>query len=255
VKILGIDIGGTGIKGAVVDTKHGVLKTDRLRLLTPHPATPEAVAGVIKTLAEHFDWSGPIGCTFPGVTKGNVIHTAANLGEEWVGRDGADLFGKATGCDVTLMNDADAAGVAEQAFGAADKHLGLVIMLTLGTGIGSAVMHTGKLMPNTELGHLPLHGGDAEKYAAESIRESEELGWDEWGGRVGEYLRMVEDLFWPDLFVIGGGVSKKADKFLPHVECRTKVVPARLQNQAGIVGAALGAEFDQERSKGKGKKK
>lgn len=253
MKILGIDIGGTGIKGAVVDTKHGVLKTDRLRLLTPHPATPDAVAEVVGTLARHFDWTGPIGCTFPGVTKGSVIHTAANLGEDWVGRDGADLFGKATGCPVTLMNDADAAGVAEQAFGAAGEHAGLVIMLTLGTGIGSAVLHTGKLMPNTELGHLPLHGGDAEKYAAESAREAEDLSWEEWGGRVGEYLRMVEALFWPDLFVIGGGVSKKADKFLPFVDCRTKVVPARLQNQAGIVGAALGAEFALERSKHKKK--
>jgi polyphosphate glucokinase len=254
VKVLGIDIGGTGIKGAVVDTKRGVLKTDRLRLLTPHPATPDAVADVVKMLTRHFEWTGPIGCTFPGVTKANVIHTAANLGEEWIGLDAAKLFGKATGCDVTLMNDADAAGVAEHTFGAADGHAGLVIVLTLGTGIGSAVLHFGKLMPNTELGHLPLHGDDAERYAAESVREKLDLGWDEWGGRVGEYLRMVEELFWPDLFIVGGGVSKRAERFLPHVECRTKIVPARLQNQAGIIGAALGAEFALEKAKAKTKK-
>jgi polyphosphate glucokinase len=258
VKVLGIDIGGTGIKGAVVDTKHGVLKTDRLRLLTPHPATPEAVADVVGQLTKHFDWDGLVGCTFPGVTKGSVIHTAANLTPEWPGLDGAELFGKATGCDVVLMNDADAAGVAEHAFGAAGGHGGLVIVLTLGTGIGSAVLHAGKLMPNSELGHLELNGGDAEKYAAESVREALDLSWEDWAARVTEYLVMVEDLFWPDVFVLGGGVSKKADKFLPLLKCRTKVVPAKLQNQAGIIGAALGAEWSAERGRtkhGKGKKK
>jgi polyphosphate glucokinase len=255
VKILGIDIGGTGIKGAVVDTKRGVLKTDRLRLLTPHPATPDAVADVVGTLARHFEWSGPIGCTFPGVTKGSVVHTAANLDPAWIDRDGGELFGKVTGCEVTLMNDADAAGVAEHAFGAANGHVGLVIVLTLGTGIGSAVVHAGNLVPNTELGHLALHGQDAERYAADSVREAAGLSWGEWASRVGEYLRRVESLFWPDLFVIGGGVSKKADRFLPQVECRTKIVPARLLNQAGIIGAAMGAASTLEDRKGKGRKK
>jgi polyphosphate glucokinase len=255
VKILGIDIGGTGIKGAVVDTKRGVLRTDRLRLLTPHPAGPDAVADVVKTLARHFEWAGPIGCTFPGVTKGNVIHTAANLGDDWVDRDGAELFGKVTGCEVTLMNDADAAGVAEHAFGSADGHIGLVVVLTLGTGIGSAVLHAGKLLPNSELGHLSLHDQDAERYAAESVRESLGLSWEDWAGRVSEFLRLVEDLFWPDLFVLGGGVSKKADRFVPLLECRTNVVPARLLNQAGIIGAALGAEYAIHKTKGKGKKR
>jgi polyphosphate glucokinase len=255
MKVLGIDIGGTGIKGAVVDTKHGVLKTDRLRLLTPHPAQPDAVAEVVQTLTRHFDWTGPIGCTFPGVTKGGTIHTAANLVPEWEGIDGASLFGSATGCPVTVLNDADAAGLAEVAFGAARGNDGVVLMITLGTGIGSALIEGGSLVPNTELGHVSLHGDDAEKYAAEIVRERDDLSYEAWGTRVGEYLRMIEDLFWPDLFVLGGGISKKADKFEQFLQCRTPVVPARLLNQAGIVGAALQAARAGEHGKGKHKDK
>lgn len=255
MKVLGIDIGGTGIKGAVVDTKHGVLKTDRLRLLTPHPAQPDAVAEVVQTLTRHFDWTGPIGCTFPGVTKGGTIHTAANLVPEWVGVDGAELFGAATGCPVTLLNDADAAGLAEVAFGAARGNEGVVLLITLGTGLGSALIQGGNLVPNTELGHIELRGDDAEKYAAEIVRERDDLSYEEWGGRVGEYLRMVEGLFWPDLFVLGGGISKKLDKFDQFLQCRTPVVAARLLNQAGIVGAALQAAREGERGKGKQKDK
>jgi len=257
MKVLGIDIGGTGIKGAVVDTKHGVLKTDRLRLLTPHPAEPEQVADVVQTLTRHFDWSGPIGCTFPGVTKGGTIHTAANLVPDWVGRDAAALFGEATGCPVVLLNDGDAAGLAEVAFGAARGNDGVVMMITLGTGIGTALVHGGRLVPNTEFGHVSLHGGDAEKYAAELVRERENLTYEQWGRRVGEYLRMIEDLIWPDLFVLGGGISKKADKFEGYLDCRTPVVAARLLNQAGIVGAALQAARtgDKAKSKAKDKKK
>jgi polyphosphate glucokinase len=251
MRVLGIDIGGTGIKGAVVDTKHGVLKTDRLRLLTPHPAEPRAVADVVQTLVGHFDWSGPIGCTFPGVTKGGTIHTAANLVDGWVGVDAAVLFGEATGCPVTVLNDADAAGLAEVAFGAARGHEGLVMMITLGTGIGTAIVHDGVLVPNTELGHIALHGDDAEKYASEIVREREDLGYDVWGTRVDEYLRLLEDLFWPDLFVLGGGISKKADKFVEYLHCRTPVVAARLLNQAGIVGAAFEASRAGDRSKNK----
>jgi polyphosphate glucokinase len=255
MRVLGIDIGGTGIKGAVVDTKHGVLKTDRLRLLTPHPAAPDAVAEVVQTLTQHFDWAGPIGCTFPGVTKGGTIHTAANLVPEWKGVDASTLFGEATGQPVTVLNDADAAGLAEVAFGAARGNDGVVMMITLGTGIGTALVHDGRLVPNTEMGHVKLHDDDAEKYAAELVREREDLSYQEWGGRVGEYLRMTEDLLWPDLFVLGGGISKKADKFLPYVDCRTPVVPARLLNQAGIVGAALQASRAPHAGKGKGKDK
>ena len=242
MKVLGIDIGGTGIKGAVVDVKRGVLKSDRLRLLTPKPATPEAVTAVIETLVKHFEWDGPIGCTFPGVTVGGIVHTAANLEPEWIGVDAAKLFGEATSCHVTLVNDADAAGLSEVAFGAAEHHKGTIILATLGTGIGSAVLHDGKLLPNTELGHLVLHGADAEKYAADLVREADDLSWEDWGARVGEYLRLVENLLWPDLFIIGGGVSKKHDKFFPYIECRTPVVAARLLNLAGIVGAALASE-------------
>jgi len=255
MRVLGIDIGGTGIKGGVVDTKHGVLKTDRLRLLTPHPAMPDAVAEVVQTLTKHFDWTGPIGCTFPGVTKGGTIHTAANLVPEWKGVDASALFGQATGQPVTVLNDADAAGLAEVAFGAARGNDGVVMMITLGTGIGTALVHDGRLVPNTEMGHVMLHGDDAEKYAAELVREREDLSYEEWGGRVGEYLRMIENLLWPDLFVLGGGISKKADKFLEYVDCRTPVVPARLLNQAGIVGAALQATRAPHSGKGKGKEK
>lgn len=241
MKALGIDIGGTGIKGAVVDTKRGVLKTDRLRLLTPRPPTPHDVGQVVQTIVRHFDWEGPIGCTFPGVVTGGTVRTAANLSPEWIGLDAGEVFHHATGCPVTVCNDADAAGVAEARVGAAADRPGLAVVVTLGTGIGTALIHDGHLLPNSELGHLVLHGADAEHYAAESAREREGLDWQTWGGRVGEYLRLVEDLLWPDVFVIGGGVSKKAEKFFGYLDCRTEVVAARLLNQAGIVGAALEA--------------
>ncbi len=239
MKVLGIDIGGTGIKGAVVDTKKGHLITDRLRLLTPEPATPTSVANTVASVVHHFDWDGPIGCTFPGVVKGGHVHTAANVDKSWLDADAAAIIGAATGCAVTIVNDADAAGEAEARFGAAKGKPGVIITVTLGTGIGSAIVVDGRLLPNTELGHLTLRGGAAEHWAANSVRERLELDWDEWSARVDEYLRMVEDLFWPDLFIVGGGVSKKADKFLPKMTCRTPVVPAELLNQAGIVGAAL----------------
>ena len=239
MKALGIDIGGTGIKGAIVDTKKGSLVTDRMRIPTPEQSTPEAVSEVIVELTKHFEWDGPIGCTFPGVVQGGVVHTAANVDHSWIGTDAAALFSKATGSPVTVVNDADAAGLAEVRFGAAKGREGVVFMITLGTGIGSALVHDGDLVPNTELGHLWLRGDDAEKWAAASVRERLELDWDEWAARVDDYLRLVEALFWPDLFVIGGGVSKKADKFLPKLTCRTEVVAAELHNEAGIVGAAL----------------
>lgn len=239
MKVLGIDIGGTGIKGAVVDTKKGHLVTDRLRLLTPEPATPDAVARTVAEIVKHFEWTDPIGCTYPGVVKGGTVHTAANLDKGWIGVDASALIGDATGCEVTVLNDADAAGLAEAAHGAARGQKGVVMAITLGTGIGSALLNDGRLVPNTELGHLELKGGDAEKWAAASVRERLELDWDEWAARVDDYLLLVERLFWPDLFVIGGGVAKKPDRFIPKLTCSTKVVPARLQNAAGIVGAAM----------------
>lgn len=239
MKVLGIDIGGTGIKGAVVDTKKGHLVTDRLRLLTPEPATPDTVATTVAEIVKHFEWTDAIGCTFPGVVKDGTIHTAANVDESWLGVDASKVIGDATGCRTTVLNDADAAGLAEVAHGAAREQRGVVMMLTLGTGIGSALFIDGRLVPNTELGHLTLNGGDAEKWAASSVRERLELDWDEWAARVDDYLHLVERLFWPDLFVLGGGVAKKADRFIPKLTCATKVVPARLQNAAGIVGAAM----------------
>lgn len=239
MKVLGIDIGGTGIKGAVVDTKKGHLVTDRLRILTPDPATPDAVARTVAEIVEHFEWTDPVGCTFPGVVKDGTIHTAANVDSSWVGVDAAAVIGATTGCEVTVLNDADAAGLAEAAHGAARRRKGVVMVITLGTGIGSALLVDGALVPNTELGHLWLRGGDAEKWAAASVRERLELDWDEWASRVDDYLTLVEGLFWPDLFVIGGGVAKKADKFIPKLTCATTVVPAELLNAAGIVGAAM----------------
>lgn len=243
MKYLGIDIGGTGVKGAVVDTKKGVFVTDRLRIETPQPATPDAVTEVVARIVEHFDWDGRIGCTFPGVIMHGTCLSAANLDKSWIGVHTSKQFSKATGgLHVTVMNDADAAGVAEQAFGAAKDNDGLVAMLTLGTGIGCALLHRGHLIPNMELGHLPLDGMDAEHYAAESARERESLSFEAWAARLSEYFQLLENLIWPDLFVIGGGISKHPDPWMPLIRCRTPIVPARLRNKAGIVGAALYAQ-------------
>ncbi|MEV1244320.1 polyphosphate--glucose phosphotransferase [Nonomuraea sp. NPDC050022] len=234
MEVLGIDIGGSGIKGAPVDTASGRLTEERLRIPTPQPAKPREVAEVVVEIVKHFDWTGPVGVTFPGVVVDGVIMTAANVDRSWIGVDARKLFDGAT-----VLNDADAAGVAEMRFGEGRDRMGTVIMLTFGTGIGSAVFVDGVLVPNTELGHLELHGKDAERRASDHAREEHDLGWEKWAGRVEEYLRHVEMLFSPSLFVIGGGVSKKADKFLPYVHVDTAVVPARLRNEAGIIGAAL----------------
>jgi len=237
--VLGIDVGGTGIKGAPVDTRTGRLLADRHRILTPQPATPDAVAAVVGELAKFFDWTGPSGATFPAVIKHGVACTAANVDKAWIGTDASALFAEAIGGPVTVVNDADAAGIAEMQFGAARGRNGVVIMVTLGTGIGSALFHDGVLLPNTELGHVQMRGVDAEDIAAESVREGEALTWKKWSKRLDEYLRILEGLFSPDLFVIGGGVSKKSGKFIPRLDLHTEVVPAELLNEAGIVGAAL----------------
>jgi polyphosphate glucokinase len=237
--VLGIDVGGTGIKGAPVDTRTGQLLADRHRILTPQPATPDAVAGVVGELARHFDWTGPAGATFPAVMKHGVAQTAANVDRSWIGADAAALFAKAIGGEVTVVNDADAAGIAEMRFGAGRGHDGVVLVITLGTGIGSALFVEGVLVPNTEFGHLQMDGRDAEHIAAESVREQDELSWKKWSKRLNDYLQMLEGLFSPDLFVIGGGVSKKSGKFIPRLDLSTEVVPAELLNEAGIVGGAL----------------
>ncbi|TXK39438.1 polyphosphate--glucose phosphotransferase [Nonomuraea sp. C10] len=233
---LGIDIGGSGIKGAPVDVRAGELTAERLRIPTPHPAEPGAVADAVARIVRHFDWTGPVGVTFPGVVVDGVVRTAVNLKGSWAGVHAGDLFGGAT-----VLNDADAAGMAEMTYGKGQGQPGVVLMLTFGTGIGSALFADGVLVPNTELGHLQLHGTDAEHRASDRAREEHGLGWHKWAERVEEYLRHVEMLFTPSLIVIGGGVSKKAGKFLPHISLDTPVVPAALLNQAGIIGAARAA--------------
>jgi polyphosphate glucokinase len=249
--VLGIDIGGSGIKAAPVDTATGQLMAERQKLLTPRPATPEAVVDVVAELVKSFGWTGGAGVTFPGVVIGGTIMTAANLDPGWIGTDGTRAFGKATGLAVTVLNDADAAGVAEMTFGAGKDERGTVLMLTFGTGIGSALFIDGMLVPNTEFGHIQIRGKDAEKRASEHAREADDLSWGAWAGRVDEYLEQMEALLSPSLIIIGGGVSRKSGKFLPRLTgLRARTVPALLQNDAGIVGAALAA--DGARSAGHG---
>ncbi|AWS45534.1 polyphosphate--glucose phosphotransferase [Streptosporangium sp. 'caverna'] len=241
MEVLGIDIGGSGIKGAPVDVTKAELTQERLRIPTPVPSTPEAVAEVVGQIAKHFAWKGPVGVTYPGVVVDGVTRSAANVDKEWIGTDARGLFARATGLSVTVLNDADAAGLAEVAAGAARGKSGVVIMLTFGTGIGSALLIDGQLVPNTELGHLEIRGKEAEKRASDHAREAHDLSWDEWAEKVEEYMKHLEALFSPSLFVIGGGVSKKSEKFLPKLKLDTPVVVATLQNEAGIVGAAMAA--------------
>jgi len=240
--VLGIDIGGSGIKGAPVDTQQGALAADRYRIPTPQPSVPKAVAGVVAQIVQHFEWQGPVGCTFPAVIKNGVAFSAANVDKRWIGTNGQQLFQEKTGCPVLLLNDADAAGIAEMEYGAGRGRKGVVIMLTLGTGIGSAIFVDGKLVPNTEFGHMEIRGKDAEDRASDRVRKGEELTWKKWARRVDEFLGRMEALFSPDLFIIGGGVSKKHDKWLPYLNTRAEIVPAQTLNEAGIIGAALAAQ-------------
>jgi polyphosphate glucokinase len=239
---LGIDIGGSGIKGAPVDLVAGTFLQPRHKILTPKHSTPEAVAKVVNEIADHFGdalpGDAPVGVTIPGVVQHGIVRTAANIDKAWIDARGEELFSEALGRKVTLVNDADAAGVAELRYGAAKGKSGLVIVTTLGTGIGVALLHNGVLVPNAELGHLEIDGYDAETRAAASAREKEGLSWTEWAPRLQRYYRVVENLLWPDLFVVGGGVSRKSQKFLPLLDLRTPIVPATLENAAGIIGAA-----------------
>jgi polyphosphate glucokinase len=242
MRILGIDIGGSGIKAAPVDVATGMLVADRVKLATPHPAEPHAVADIVRQLVTGFSWTGPAGIAFPGVIAEGVTRTAANLDPAWIGLDARALFGKATGLQVSLINDADAAGLAEMKFGAGAGRKGTVLMLTFGTGIGSALFIDGILVPNTEFGHIEIRGQDAEKRASEHAKELHELSWGKWAGRVDEYLAHMEALLSPGLFIVGGGISRKSDKFLPLLTGLTApVVAAKLHNDAGIVGAAMAA--------------
>ena len=236
----GIDFGGTGIKGAPVDLEKGEFAAERERVKTPSPATPEAVAEIFVDLLGRFpDSTGPVGVTVPGVVRHGVVHSAANIDESWIGTDADRVFTEATGRDVHVVNDADAAGLAEVRYGAAKGRNGLVIMTTLGTGIGSAFVYNGVLVPNSELGHFEIDGHDAESRAANSAREREDLSWHHWAKRLTTYYKTLEMLFSPDLFVVGGGISKQAEEFLPLIDIDTEIVPATLLNKAGVVGAAL----------------
>src|SRR5688572_1277766 len=241
MKALGIDIGGSALKGAPVDTATGRLLADRLRIPTPEPLSPPQMAKAVGELARHFKWRGPIGIGFPGVIEGSTIWTSANLHPKFVGCDGAKLFGKATGCPVAMINDAAAAGIAEMRLGAGRGFNGKALLLTLGTGVGSCLAYQGVVFP-LELGHFPWKGGkSAEKFVAASAREEKDLSWEEWGARLHEYVEVLERLLWPELIIIGGGVSSKHKKFFPFIKSRAKLVPAEFLNQAGIAGAAMWA--------------
>jgi polyphosphate glucokinase len=236
----GIDFGGTGIKGAPVDLAIGDFAAERERFRTPEKSTPESVAEIfVELLAKFPDCKGSVGVTVPGVVRHGVVHSAANIDKSWICTDADALFTKATGRDVHVVNDADAAGLAEVRYGAAKGRRGLVIVTTLGTGIGSAMVNDGVLVPNSELGHLEIDGHDAESRAANSARTREDLSWEHWAKRLTKYYRTLEMLFSPDLFVVGGGVSKESEEFLPLIEIDTEIIPAQLRNKAGVVGAAL----------------
>jgi len=241
MQILGIDVGGSGIKGAPVDTDTGEILAERVRIKTPKDAEPQPVADVVAEIAKSFSWQHPIGIGFPAPIKGGVAMMAANISPKWVGTNADELFSEVTGCDCHMINDADAAGLAEMSFGAGKEHPGTVIMLTLGTGVGTAIFYDGKLLPNTEFGHLDMKGKDAEHRVSDAVRQSEGLSWKVYAKRLNKYLMEMEKLFWPDLFIAGGGISKQSEKYLPLLKIRTPIITAQLLNQAGIVGAALAA--------------
>ena len=239
-KILGVDIGGSGIKGAIINTKTGEMLTPRFRIETPVPATPVEVAATVHRLAKHYAWDGAIGIGFPAVIKEGVAKTAANVDTSFIDTDVNALFSNVTGSPVFCVNDADAAGIAEMRYGAGKNSYGVVILITVGTGLGTVIFSKGKLIPNTELGHITLpNAQEAELYSSDAVRKNNKMGWEEWGKRFNEYLQYMEKLFWPDVFIIGGGVSKDPKTFMPYLTVKSKVVPAVLQNNAGMIGAAI----------------
>ncbi len=244
MQILGVDIGGSGIKGAVVDTLTGELLGERHRIETPQPATPEAVAQVLAELVRHFQWTGLVGCGFPAAIQHGIVRTASNISQAFIGTDIDRLFSDTTQCPCYNLNDADAAGLAEIQFGEGREHAGVVLLVTIGTGLGTALFTDGRLIPNTELGHIHLENGRiAEHYASDAVRKTEDLNWKRWGSRFNDYLSTMEKLFWPDLIILGGGASKKFDKFKDQLTIEAPVKPAAFLNQAGIVGAALYAKL------------
>ncbi len=242
--VMGIDVGGSGIKGVPVNLETGDLFSDRFRLPTPAKSDPAGIAEVVADVVKHFNWSGPIGIGFPAVIRHGVVYTAANIDASWIGTNAETLFKEITGCPAYVLNDADAAGMAEMKFGIGQDHKkGVAILVTIGTGLGTALFVDGKLVPNTELGHIEIRGKDAERRASDAARQRKEMSWEEWGGKFNEYLNYLERLFWPDLFILGGGVSKQANKFLPYLNLRSEVAIAKLLNQAGIIGAASYADL------------
>jgi polyphosphate glucokinase len=241
MEILGIDIGGSGIKAALVDIKTGKLSTPRHRIPTPQPATPQAISQTVAKLAKYFKWKNPIGCGFPAAISKGKIRTASNIDKGWLGTEVSALFTKATGCPTFVLNDADAAGLAEMTFGAGQNRQGVVFVITVGTGIGTAAFSGGCLLPNMELGHLIMDGRISEHYVSDAVRKNEELSWKKWTKRFNAYLHEIERLFWPDLIIIGGGASKKHEKFFKYLNSNIEIVPAQLLNDAGIIGAALAA--------------
>lgn len=241
MEFLGIDIGGTGMKGALVDTERGELITDRFRLLTPRPPTPEAMCETISEIVSHFDWRGPVGCGLPAVIRNGKVRYASHLSDKWIGVHAQDRFSEATGCSFTMANDADLAGLAEMRFGAGRDRNGTVLVVTLGTGIGTALFVDGRLVPNTEFGHIEVRGKDAEKRAAANVRQRKKISWKKWARHVSEYLAHIELYLSPELVIVGGGVSKKHQKFLPLLDVGMEVVAARMRNDAGIIGAAVAA--------------
>lgn len=241
MEILGIDIGGTGIKGAPVETDTGELLAPRQRLITPEGARPRPVAETVAEVSRFFDWHGPIGCGFPAVVRKGLVRSAANINKKWINVDAAALFSETTGCPTFVLNDADAAGLAEMTFGAGQGRQGLVLAVTIGTGLGTALFIDGHLVPNMELGHIEIDCLDAERRASDMARKLEKLSWKKWAERLDVYLHRLEQLIWPDLFILGGGVIKNHEKFIPLLTVEADVLPAGLLNEAGTIGAALAA--------------
>lgn len=241
MEVLGIDIGGSGIKGAPVDTESGTLLASRYRLPTPSPAKPRPVAETVAQVAKHFNWKGELGIGFPGVVRKGVTLTAANIHEDWEGLNAAKFIKKVTGRKTCIINDADAAGLAEMSFGAGKDRQGVVMLVTIGTGLGTALFTDGHLLPNCEFGHLEIDGVQAEWMASDAARKREKLSWKKWGHRFDKFLHTMERLIWPDLIILGGGISKKHENFMPYITVQAEVLPAQMLNEAGIVGAAVGA--------------
>jgi polyphosphate glucokinase len=244
--VLGVDVGGSGIKGAIVDIATGAIVEERYRIATPSPATPQAMARVVARIVKHFNWHGVVGCGMPGPIKDGRVLALANLDKLWVGVRADSVYSEACGCPVKVINDADAAGIAEMRFGAGKDLSGVVVVTTLGTGVGTAVFVNRMLVPNTEFGQMEVNGRRAEDRAAARTRKERNLSWKRWSIYLDDYLKAVENVLWPDAFIIGGGVSKKSDKFFPFLTVATPVYPAALRNEAGIIGAALAAENESD---------